>query len=124
MTVNNSANKVIAAGNGVQTVFGFSFVAVAASDLTVILTDSAGHATTLLPANYTVALSPVPAGQIWSLGGTVTYPLSGSPIPVGSTLTIVRELALTQLVSLSNQGNALPSATETALDLLEMQLQQ
>lgn len=124
MTVNNSANKVIAAGNGVQTVFNFGFIAVAASDLAVILTDSSGNETTLLPANYTVALNPVPPGQIWSIGGTVTYPLVGSPIPTGSTLTIVRELSLTQLVALGNQGNEFPSAVETALDLLEMQLQQ
>lgn len=124
MTVNNSANKVVAAGNGVQTVFGFSFIAVAASDLEVILTDSLGNETVLLPAQYSVALNPVPAGQIWAIGGTVTYPLVGSPIPIGSTLTIVRQLSLTQLVALGNQGNEFPSAVETALDLLEMQLQQ
>lgn len=124
MTVNNSANKVIAAGNGVQTVFGFAFIAVQASDLEVIVTDSAGNMTTLAPALYTAALNPTPPGQIWSIGGTVTYPLVGSPIPIGSTITIARELSLTQLVALGNQGNEFPSAVETGLDLLEMQLQQ
>lgn len=124
MTVNNSANKVIAAGNGVQTVFGFAFIAVQASDLAVILMDASGNETTLAPANYTVALNPTPPGQIWSIGGTVTYPLSGSPIPMGSTLTIVRQLSLTQLVALGNQGNEFPSAVESAIDLIEMQLQQ
>jgi hypothetical protein len=32
VTVNNSQNKIVAAGNGVQTMFGFSFIAVDASD--------------------------------------------------------------------------------------------
>lgn len=124
MTVNNSTNKVVASGNGVQTVFDFAFIAVDAGDLEVILTDSSGNETTLLPAQYAVTLNPTLPGQIWSIGGTVAYPLTGSPIPMGSTITIVRELSLTQLVALGNQGNEFPSAVETALDLLEMQLQQ
>lgn len=124
MTINNSANKVIVAGNGVQTVFNFSFIAVNKANLSVILTDASGNQTTLAPANYTAALNAAPPGQIWGIGGTVTYPLVGSPIPMGSTLTIVRNLTLTQLVSLSNQGNVFPSAVESGLDILEMQLQQ
>lgn len=124
MTVNNSANKVIAAGTGAQTAFGFAFIAVKSSDLAVIVTDSSGIETTLQPAQYNVALNPTLPGQIWAIGGTVTYPLTGSPIPLGSTLTIVRQLSLTQLVALGNQGNEFPSAVETALDLLEMQIQQ
>jgi hypothetical protein len=124
MTVNNSANKTIAVGNGVQTVFNFSFIAVAANDISVILTDSSGNETTLAPAAYTLTLNAAAPGQLWSIGGNVTYPLVGSPIPIGSTLTIIRELSLTQLVSLNNQGNLFPSAVETALDLIEMQLQQ
>jgi hypothetical protein len=124
MTVNNSANKTVVAGNGVQTVFGFGFIAVAAGDISVILTDSSGNETTLAPALYTLALNPQLPGQLWSIGGTVTYPLTGSPAPTGSTLTIVRTLSLTQLVSISNQGNAFPSAIEQAIDLIEMQLQQ
>src|SRR6185437_5227497 len=124
MTVNNSANKVVAAGNGVQTVFDFSFIAVNAADISVIYTDASGNETTRAPSQYTLALNAVLPGQLWSLGGTVTYPLIGSPIATGTSLTIVRELSLTQLVSLSNQGNVFPSAVEQALDLLEMQLQQ
>lgn len=124
MTVNNSANKTIIAGNGVATLFSFSFIAVDPSDISVITTDSSGNQTTLTPSQYTLALNPVPTGQIWALGGSVTYPLVGSPLPLGSTLTIVRNLSLTQLVALGNQGNEFPSAVETALDLIEMQLQQ
>lgn len=124
MTVNNSANKVIAAGNGVQTVFNFSFIAVNASDISVIFTDASGNETTLATAQYTLTLNPVPPGQLWALGGSVTYPLVGSPIALNTSLTIVRTLSLTQLVSLSNQGNTFPSAVETAIDLIEMQLQQ
>src|SRR5579859_1864957 len=124
MTINNSANKVVAAGNGVQTVFPFTFVGVNAGDISVILTDASGNNTTLAPSLYTLALNTAPAGQIWGLGGTVTNPLVGSPIPIGSTLTIIRNLPLTQLISLSNQGNEFPASVETGLDLLMMVLQQ
>jgi hypothetical protein len=124
MTINNSANKVIAAGNGVQTVFNFSFIAVNASDISVIVTDSSGNETTLAPALHSLSLNSKPPGQIWSNGGTVTYPLMGSPLPNGSTLTIVRTVPLTQLVALGNQGNVFPSAVETALDLITMMVQQ
>ena len=124
MTVNNSANKVIAAGNGVQTVFAFGFIAVAASNISVIVTDNLGNETTLSTAQYSISLNAAGTGQLWSVGGAVTYPLSGSPIATGWTLTILRELSLTQLVSLSNQGNQFPSAVESALDVLEMQIQQ
>ena len=124
MTVNNSANKVVAAGNGVQTSFGFGFIAVQASDISVIYTDASGNETALQPSQYTLTLNPQLPGQLWSIGGTVTYPLVGSPIATSTSLTILRTLSLTQMVSLSNQGNFLPSAVEQALDLLEMQLQQ
>lgn len=122
-TITSQTSSVTALGNSSNTVFTFSFVGVQSSDIQVIYTDSAGAETTLLTSQYTLALNPPATGAIWGIGGTVTYPLSGSPIATGTTLTINRVLPLTQTVS-SNQGQAFPRAVEIALDLLEMQLQQ
>lgn len=61
---------------------------------------------------------------MWPVGGSVLYPLSGSPIPAGATITIDRMLPLTQVTSLDNQGNQYPATIEAALDTLCMQIQQ
>lgn len=124
MTINTSANKTIVAGNGSQTLFGFSFVGDDASDISVYFTDASGNITLLSPSLYTLTLNPVPQGQIWGIGGSVQYPLTGSPIAMGTTLTIVRTLPLLQTTSLSNQGAMFPQAVETMGDELEMQIQQ
>ena len=124
MTINNTANKVVAAGNGVMTVFNFSFVGVEASDIEVIYTNASGVETTLAPSQYALVLNAAPPGQIWGIGGTVTYPLVGSPIALNTSLTIVRTVPLLQEVALGNQGNEFPSAVETALDLIVMMVQQ
>lgn len=58
------------------------------------------------------------------MGGSLTYPLTGSPIALGTSLTLLRTLPLTQVTSLDNQGNQYPAAIESALDTLCMQIQQ
>ena len=79
---------------------------------------------TLLPSTaYSVSLNAPVGGQIWGIGGTVTYPLSGPNISSGS-LIIQRILPLTQSAALSNQGNQYPIVTEEALDTLCMEIQQ
>jgi hypothetical protein len=123
-TISNSANRVVASGNGSLTVFNYSFVAVIASDISVFYTDATGVVTLLSPSLYTLTIASPAVGQIWGIGGTVTYPKVGSPIPTGSKLTIQRTVPLLQTVSLSNQGSLSPQAVETGLDLLAMQIQQ
>ena len=120
-TVSSAATSVTLAGNGSATTFAFSFIGVAATDLTVIYTDASGNATTLAANLYSVLLTPPGSGQIWGIGGVVTYPLTGPPIASGTTLTIVRTLPYLQTVS-SNQGQSFPLAVEVALDLLDMQI--
>lgn len=130
MTVSSASNKTIASGNGVATTFTFPWIGVAAGDITVIYTDTAGVETTLVqgtgPTQYQVALNAVLPNAIWGIGGTITYNPSGTPIAVGTTLTIYRTVPLTQAVALQNQAsfgqNA--SAIEQALDLNVMQVQQ
>jgi hypothetical protein len=122
-TVSNSVSSVTIAGNASQTVFPFNFIGVTANDIAVIFTDSNGNQSTIAQGQYTLSLNSALPGNIWGIGGSVTYPLVGSPIANGTTLTIARTVPNTQTVS-SNQGQAFPTAVESGLDLLAMQIQQ
>jgi hypothetical protein len=124
MTISTTSSKSILAGDGVTTVFPFSFAVRSAADISVLYTDASGNVSTLAANLYTVNLNAIPAGQLYGVGGTVTYPLVGSPIAVGTNLTIVRSVALTQTSSLINQGGYFPQVVEQALDVLTMALQQ
>lgn len=124
MTISTLQNKVIASGNGATTSFSFGFAVRSAADLSFIYTDSSGNQTTLLASQVNVVLNAIPAGQIWAPGGSVTYPLSGSPIASGTTLTILRTVPYSQTTSLINQGGFYPDVLEIALDFAEMQIQQ
>ena len=125
MTISTTSSSVTAAGNGATTAFNFSFIAGTASNVVVTLTDATSNSTVLVQGSqYTLLINSPVAGQIWGVGGSVTYPLSGAPTPAGSYLTITRLVPFTQLTSISNQGDFYPQAVERALDTLEMQVQQ
>ena len=120
MTISITTNKTgPTAGDGVVTSFNYNFRIDDEDDLVVIHTDATGVETTLtITADYTVA------GVGDEAGGTITYPVSGSPLLATETLTLKRVLALTQLTNLRNQGGYFPEVQETALDRLLMQVQQ
>lgn len=80
--------------------------------------------TLLSPSQYSLVLNPAAVGQIWGIGGTVLYPLSGPPIANGTSLTVARNLPLQQLVSIADQGDFSPQVIEEMGDTLEMQIQQ
>lgn len=124
MTISTTSNSVTIAGNGATSVFSFPFVAGAAINIVVIFTDASGNETTLLSSQYTLFLNPPGTNAIWGIGGTVTYPIVGSPIAVGTTLTIERIVPLTQTTSISNQGDFYAQAVEAAMDILCMEIQQ
>lgn len=124
MTVSTTTSQVTIQGNGATTVFSFSFTADDDETIYVQYTDADEVTVTLDPSVYTLALNAISPGDLWPIGGTVTYPLSGSPISSGTYLTIVRDVPLTQTISIGNQGAFYPQAIEQALDLIEMQLQQ
>ena len=124
MTVSTESSSETFLGNGATTAFSFSFIGVDADDIEVIYTDSSGTESTLSPTVYTLVLNAPAVGQLWGIGGTVTYPISGTPIQTGTQLTVNRIVPLTQTVSIANQGAFYPQAVEQALDLLELQLQQ
>ena len=134
MTVSTTLNKQIFPGNGATTAFSFTFafpngtVTQVAADLQVIFTDALGNQTTLvqgpgttqyqLTINAPTGTNPTPAG------GTVTYNPSGTPIPLGTTLTILRQLPLVQGTSIANQSTFFQPVVEAAADYQLMVSQQ
>lgn len=109
-------------GTGAQTTWPFTFKVFAATDIAVTIADSLGVETALTyGVDYAVTLN---ANQETSPGGTVTYPISGSPLPVGKRLVIVGNLPYDQPLDLPSGGNFSPLALENQLDRLTMQIQQ
>lgn len=109
-------------GTGAQTTWPFTFKVFAATDIAVTIADSLGVETALVyGVDYTVTLN---ANQETSPGGTVTYPISGSPLPTGSRLVIVGNLPYDQPLDLPSGGNFSPLAIENQLDRMVMQIQQ
>lgn len=109
-------------GNGSATSFAFTFKVFATSDIKVTTVDANGTETVrVLATDYSVTLNP---NQETSPGGTVTYPISGSALPVGSKLTISGNLPYDQQLDLPSGGNFAPLALENQLDRTVMQVQQ
>lgn len=109
-------------GNGSATAFPFAFKVFAASDIKVVIANSANVETILvLNTDYSVSLN---ANQDTSPGGTVTYPISGSALPSGSVLSIIGNLDYSQPLDLPSGGNFSPLALENQLDRTTMQIQQ
>ncbi len=124
MTIQNQSNSITVVGTGTATLFSFPFVADSSSDITVSSIATNGQITLLSPTTYTVNVNSPPTNQIWGVGGSVIYPLSGSPLPAGQSLIISRVLPFSQQITTQNQGNYYAQVTEQALDTLEMQIQQ
>lgn len=115
MTVSSTSSRVVGVGDGSNTSWPFAFKVQAAADLAVVYTDPSGTDFLLSSGQYSTS------GLGLDAGGTVTYPTvaSGNPaIAVGSRLTIYRNVSLTQLSAISNQGAMWPNVIEAALDRL------
>lgn len=112
MTVSTTTSRVVYAGNGSTVTFTVPFYFLAAADLTVIRTSSAGVQTTLvLNTDYTVTGAGVPAG------GSVTCTVAPSST---DSLIIFRDPAATQLTDYQ-PNDPFPAEThERALDKLTM----
>jgi len=122
LSLSSTTNKVIYNGNGAASVWPFSFPVLEAGHLAVIFTDSDGLEMVLSASLYSVDGIGDPAG------GSVTYPLLGSPIaapiPTGTKLTLLRTVPYTQTTVLSNQGGYYPEVVERRFDQIYMALQQ
>lgn len=112
-----------AIGNGVATSFPFTFKVFSGADIGVVrtlLATGVDEALTL-DVDYSVTLNP---DQDASPGGTVTYPISGSPLSASYSFTIFGDTDYTQDLDLSAGGNFNPVNIENALDRLSFQIQQ
>jgi hypothetical protein len=113
MTVSSTSSRVVYVGDGVTTAWPFAFKIGSSSDIAAVYSDATGTDHTLsYGSQYTAT------GFGADMGGTVSYPLSGSPIAPGTRLTIYRNVAVTQPTSISNQGAMWPQVIEAALDRL------
>lgn len=122
MTVSSPVNSVTYTGNNATTIFSYNFEIRVAENAVVILTDitdpSDPIAVELVAAQYTLT------GVGDENGGTVTYPLVGSPITTNQRITIQSIEPFTQEVDLVNQDGFYPEVVEGALDKLTRMCQQ
>lgn len=118
LTVSTTSNTAICQGNGIATSFNFPFVVPNALWLQVTYVTAAGVSTLVPPSQYSVS------GVGNTSGGSVTYPLSGSPVPTGDSIIIQRVAPYKQLADIVNQSGFYPDVLEAALDNLEYQIQQ
>ncbi|MBS0477733.1 MAG: hypothetical protein JSR79_00330 [Proteobacteria bacterium] len=119
MSLTNLTTKTSYAGNGVTTVFPFTFKVFQAADLVVTETTAAGVTSTLvLNTDYTVA------GVGLDAGGSITRRGATSPPPTGTTGLIRRVVALTQTADIRNQSAFYASVHEDVFDKLTMVDQQ
>lgn len=120
MTISSSTRKAGPyTGNGVTTVFSFSFKVFTQADLEVIRTDlDEIESTLVLGTDYTVTLN---ANQNSNPGGNIT--MLSAPA-TGFKITITSDLAYTQNLDLTNQGGFYPTTINDALDRATIQIQQ
>lgn len=123
MTISNEAIKVTVQGDGVQTLFNYTFLIPNQNTADLYLTDLDSGAVTLLSdASWLLSGGGNPAG------GTFTYPRTSGggvqPLSNRQTLTLVRAVPNTQQTNLGNQNGYYPRAVEAALDWIVMQVQQ
>ena len=108
-------------GNGVTTEFDITFYAKEESHIVVTLTDrstSPDTVTTVDPSLYSVSLTPEQ-----TVRGTVTYPLTGSPLSSDYYLTIRRVVPLVQSVDVTTSP-FFPESIQEAIDYIMQAIQQ
>lgn len=109
-------------GNGSTTAFPFTFKVFTTADVAVIVADADGIESTLtLDSDYSVTLN---SDQDATPGGTVTYPISGTPLPSTDKLSIKGDVDYEQGTDIPTGGDFNPVVLENALDSLSMQIQQ
>ncbi len=124
MTISTSIAQQTFLGNAATAVWSYVFVCDSPSTFQVLLNNADGTQTLLNPTQYTLFRNPPATDSLHNVGGTVTYPTSGPPIPVGVSITVSREVPITQAESISGQGPFSPQVTERGLDELCLEIQQ
>lgn len=123
MTVSSTENRKQYAGNGATTSFATSpVVFFVAADLTVYIVNNTTGAVTNLTLNthYTVSGGGGSTGTVNLAGGSSPH----GALLTGTTLVIVRDLAITQASDFVNNDSSDAEVAEDALDRLTMIAQQ
>ncbi len=116
MTVTHVTPRNDYTGNGVASVYGFTFPLLGPDDLAVYETDTSGNITRLQRGvHYTVDIN------IADRTGTVTR--TAGPLTFGYRWALVREMERTQPTQLSLSQIYTPRTQELSLDRLAMQVQ-
>jgi hypothetical protein len=115
MTVENPNVKNMYGGNGVTTVFPFTFVLNAEDVNNVVVTLTNEHGKETATTDFTLSLNDK----------VVRYPKSSAqPLPRGWKITIQRKIPYTQTLNLISQGPFFAEDIEAQFDRQEMQIQQ
>lgn len=114
MTVQKDVTKNIYVGNGSTRTFPFSFECPAEHPEYIKVYLMQDDGTALATSDYQLDMD---ARQI-------TYPSSGTALPEGKKLVIMRELPLQQMMNLVNNGPYFAEDVETAFDENVMAMQQ
>lgn len=124
MTVTAQTPRIKVAANGSTTAFAFNFLIPSASDGSALCNVYVLN-TTVAPSTLTLLSSSVysVSGLDNPSGGSVTYPLSGTPLATGKYVIIVRTVPYDQPTAVSNQG-FYPHTVETSEDWIVEQIQQ
>ena len=121
MTIQNTTIRKAgpSQGNGVTTVFPFTFKVFTATDILVTyLNASSVESVLVLTTNYTVSLN---ADQNTSPGGSVTLLVA----PATATyITLTSQVTNTQTLALTNSGGFYPESINNALDRTVIEIQQ
>lgn len=116
MTVATTTNKAIGTGNGVTTVFPFTFGTLPTGDLVVTLIAADGTETVQVEnTDYTVL------GEGADDGGAVVFSVAPAN---GVTVLVQRILPYTQPTDYKNNGSFYPRTHERSFDRATMQIQQ
>jgi hypothetical protein len=121
MTIQNTTLRKAgpSQGNGVTTVFPFTFKVFTATDILVTYLDALDVESVLvLSTNYTVTLN---ADQNTSPGGSVTLLFAPA---TGTYITLTSQVTNTQTLALTNSGGFYPESINNALDRIVIQVQQ
>ena len=117
MTVESTKTKEIYKGNGATTVFPVPYQYSKTDTVLLVFTDAGGK-DSLITSNYRIDVNS-------SGNTTVVYPVTGTPIPAGTKLTVYRNTPLTQIVDLIYGGAFNPEVLEgDGFDRIVMMIQE
>lgn len=119
--ITSDSIPTVYAGNNTATVFPYLFPVTDKTYIEIVRTNAD---TTVTPLVVDVDYTVNGVGNTDSSTWTILYPISGSPMPTGVSISIVPNLPLVQETNYSNQGGYFPKTVESSLDFLTIIAQQ